>query len=68
MQAAPARFAAGQVARATICAFMGPAIRSTRLRRDYRVPERFKGYVASLMPVVTAATNLQLAYDELSRR
>ena len=36
--------------------------------KEYRVPERFKGFVASLMPMASPATNLQLAYDELSRR
>ncbi len=36
--------------------------------KEYRVPDRFKGFVASLMPMASPATNLQLAYDEWSRR
>ncbi len=35
---------------------------------EYRVAARYKGYVASVMPLANAATNLALAYDELSRR
>jgi glyoxylase-like metal-dependent hydrolase (beta-lactamase superfamily II) len=35
---------------------------------DYRIPARYKGFVASVMPMASAATNLQLAYDELSKR
>jgi cyclase len=35
---------------------------------EYRVPERFKGYSTSIMAAVSPATNLKIAYDELSRR
>jgi glyoxylase-like metal-dependent hydrolase (beta-lactamase superfamily II) len=35
---------------------------------EYRVPARFKGYTPSIMANVTPASNLKLAYDELSRR
>jgi glyoxylase-like metal-dependent hydrolase (beta-lactamase superfamily II) len=35
---------------------------------EYTVPARYKGFVASLMPVASPAANLKLAYDELSRR
>jgi cyclase len=36
--------------------------------KEYRVPGRFKGFVASLIPMASPETNLQLAYDEWSRR
>jgi glyoxylase-like metal-dependent hydrolase (beta-lactamase superfamily II) len=35
---------------------------------EYRVPDRYRGYVANVASNVTPATNLKLAYDELSRR
>jgi glyoxylase-like metal-dependent hydrolase (beta-lactamase superfamily II) len=35
---------------------------------EYRVADRYKGYVASVNPLAGPAANLKLAYDELSRR
>ena len=35
---------------------------------EYRVADRYKDYVASVIPLADAATNLKLAYEELSKR
>jgi glyoxylase-like metal-dependent hydrolase (beta-lactamase superfamily II) len=35
---------------------------------EYRVPARYKDYVASVAATITPSANLKLAYDELSKR
>jgi hypothetical protein len=35
---------------------------------EYRVADRYKGYTASVIPLASAAANLKLAFDELSRQ
>ena len=35
---------------------------------EYKVPERFKGYTATVMPAMSVAQNMKLAFSELERR
>jgi hypothetical protein len=35
---------------------------------QYTVPSKYKGYVATAAPNLSVRTNMQLAYDELSRK